>query len=352
MGKTGEGSKILCLSTETGKEIWSYRFERRREPQSTPTTDGSFVYALDKKGILVCLNARNGKLKWKRDLVADYDVVKPFYDFAASPIIESDLVIMTANSSGIALNKETGEKVWDSERPPKKIRAYWANIAKGTDYSTPVFYDHEGKRFAAIFSYRGLHSVETKTGDVLWLYEWSKLYSGRHITDPLIFDNKIFITDFSYRNEEFECILLDIEGGTPNVIWERQSLGSEITTPVFIDGYIYGGHGGPDMGYISLRCLDSKTGEVMWEEDLGKRPREREMLSISAAGGKLIILEEDGMLHIAEADPSAYHPISSCQLPSEKGFHRWWTHPVLYDSRIYCRNYIGDLVCIDLGKQS
>jgi hypothetical protein len=88
----------------------------------------------------------------------------------------------------------------------------------------------------------------------------------------------------------------------------------------------------------------------MWEADLGKEPYSRKGISISAADGKLIILEEDGMLHIAKADPSEYKPISSCQLPSQKTMHKWWTHPVLYDGKIYCRNYVTDLVCIDVSN--
>ena len=60
-----------------------------------------------------------------------------------------------------------------------------------------------------------------------------------------------------------------------------------------IDGYIYGCEGGPEKGSGSLRCLDVVTGEVMWEEDLRGIT-----MSLMAAGGKLIILNGKGDLHI------------------------------------------------------
>jgi outer membrane protein assembly factor BamB len=346
-GRTKEGVTVFCLNEETGQEIWRQSIDEMVDPQPTPTIDGNSVYVLSNKGFIWRLNAKNGKLRWKKDLISEYKVTKPFYNFAGSPVIEGDLLILTANTSGIALDKKTGNRIWDSSNPPKRIRAYWSGHTKGTDYSTPVMWEYEDKRYAILSSYKGIHSVEVETGNVLWLYEWSKLYSGRHITDPLIFDNKVFITDFSSVAVEFECVFLDIGGEKPKVIWKNQNLGSEISSPIMIDGYIYGGHGGPDMGSSSLRCLDVETGKMMWEKTMGK-----EVISLLASDGKLIILEDIGVLRIANAKPTAYEEISSCDLPATKGFNKWWTPPVLYKGKIYCRNYVLDLVCIDVRKKS
>ena len=81
----------------------------------------------------------------------------------------------------------------------------------------------------------------------------------------------------------------------------------------------------------------------MWEKEL-------RFSSLTAANGKLIILEENGILHIAEANPTAFQEISSCQLPSESGRHIWWTPPVLYRGKLYCRNWAYELSCIDVSK--
>jgi len=99
----------------------------------------------------------------------------------------------------------------------------------------------------------------------------------------------------------------------------------------------------------SLQCLDVETGGVMWEEKLGKKS-----ITLMAADRKLIILEADGILHIAEATPSSYKEISCCSLPGaipgKEGFKKYWTPPVLCGGRIYCRNSFGNLVCIDVRK--
>jgi hypothetical protein len=75
------------------------------------------------------------------------------------------------------------------------------------------------------------------------------------------------------------------------------------------------------------------------------------MASLTAADEKLIILEEDGTLHIAEAAPSAYQEISSGDVhEGEDKKRKFYTPPVLCNGKIYCRNFYGDLVCIDVSK--
>ena len=72
-----------------------------------------------------------------------------------------------------------------------------------------------------------------------------------------------------------------------------------------------------------------------------------------SASGKLIILEIDGILRIAEAVPSAYIEISSCDvLGGERKPRKFLSYPIPYNGRIYCRNFAGDLVCIDVSKKS
>jgi outer membrane protein assembly factor BamB len=343
---TMDRRSVLCFNSETGKEIWKYSFDSFSGPQSTPTIDDKYIYALDSEGVLVCLRAKNGKCMWRKDLVSEYDIVKPHYGFAGSPIVEGDLIILTANTSGIALSKKTGELVWSSAKPPKKFNAYWRTVSKGTDYSTPVIYNSDGKTCATIFSYNGLHCVDIVTGQLLWQYQWSEVYSGRHITDPLIFDNKVFITDFSSRVVNFECVMLDISTNEPRIVWKNQNMGSEISSPVMLDGYIYGCHGGPDMGSSFLRCLNVETGEIMWEKKLGHKT-----ISTAAADEKLIILEDSGTLRIAKATPSSYQEISSCDVfGSEHLLKQFLTPPVLCNGKIYCRNYNGELICIDVSK--
>jgi outer membrane protein assembly factor BamB len=187
--------------------------------------------------------------------------------------------------------------------------------------------------------------VEVETGKMLWLYDWEVIYNkiGYQVTDPIIFDSKLFIAQ--YFPWYLGGFVLDISGKEPKVLWKNKDLYSQTSSPVMIDGYLYICQGGIHTGAGSLQCLDVVTGKIMWEERLDERP-----ISLMAADGKLIILDYRGNLFLAEATPSIYKEISKCIIPDQKSLVRWSTYPVLCGGKIYCRSDIGDLVCIDVRK--
>ena len=328
---------IYCLNADTGEEIWRRPLEETyRDIYTTPTIEGKYLYALSSEGVLFCLKSKNGKVLWERDLISEYDVVRPRYGFGGSPVIERNLVILNLNLSGIALNKNTGEMVWVSEQyHPSNTCPQGKNMAS---YATPVIFDWEGKRCALMYHCTGLYSVDVQTGQQLWYFEFMAI--GAKASDPIFFEDKVFIsTGYALAR----CVLIEITGSEPKALWENENMRNEFSSCVYIDGYLYGSDG--DHGtQCPLRCIDVETGDVLWEEEM-------KMASLMAADDKLIILEEDGILHIAEAAPSAYQEISSCDvLEGEQKGRLFYTPPILCNGKIYCRSYYGNLVCIDVSK--
>jgi outer membrane protein assembly factor BamB len=66
-----------------------------------------------------------------------------------------------------------------------------------------------------------------------------------------------------------------------------------------------------------------------------------------ATNGKLIVLTEKGELLVAEASPKEFKLISRAQVIGGK----CWTTPTLSNGRIYCRNSVGDVVCLDVSSK-
>ena len=333
----GKGeTSALCLDSNTGEEKWRTGLETSDEVNSTPTIDGSSLYCLNLKGVLFCLNTRNGKIRWKQDLVKDLKTDNIPYGFNTSPLVVDDLLILNINTAGLALNKKTGKVVWASEAHEKLSRV------NGQGYhATPVLYDYQSEKRLLLFGATGLLTLEPSTGQRLSYYEWYEPNTAT-CADPEPFDDKVFLRGNNILNSS---LLLDISGNEPKPLWENQSMCNDVGTCVRMDRYIYGSDG--FQRRLFLRCIDFFTGELMWEQEMHLGGN----VAVSAAGDKLLVLEDDGNLHIAEASPEAYTEISSCQLPSTiMGNHKWWTPPVLYRNRIYCRNYTGDLVCIDMSK--
>jgi outer membrane protein assembly factor BamB len=287
-----QNDTILCLNAENGKTIWKYSYECKNKSYgapATPTIDGDLVYTLSAEGHVFCFNAPNGKVQWFTHIVKEYKAVCPPYGCCSSPVVEGDLLIIYSNSFGIALNKHTGKLVWQSPPPDRQgdMPSYEG------EYATPVLYNQNGKRYMLTFSINGLNSVEVETGRLNWFYEWNPTVAK--VADPIVFPDKVFITYYTTR-----CVLLDIENGTPKVLYQNQNMQSDVVTPVLINGYLYGCHGMAFNGLGVLRCLEFKSGTVMWEKDLG-RP-----MFISAAGARLLLLTDRGTLIIAEASHETY----------------------------------------------
>jgi outer membrane protein assembly factor BamB len=349
MGTIKGNNTVSCLRADSGQPVWQYSFESFDDAQATPVVSADSVCALSKGGILLCLDALTGKLRWQKDLVADFGAVRPYYGFAGSPVIVGQTVLITVNTAGMALNVATGDLAWMSDAPPKRIIAYDTAETNGSDYSTPVLYAKDGKTYALIASWKGLSSVEVEKGTPNWVYEWEQ-YSGRHITDPVVVGNQVFIAQNYGGGTSADSLLMEMAEGRPRVIWKSQDFPTEISNPVIIDGYIYGGQGGPYKYNAGLRCVSLATGKVAWEKTLSEAAF-RKCVSLISAAGKLIALTDDGILVVAEASPKGYREISRCIVPGiEKALVNFWVPPVLCNGRVYCKNYYSELVCIDMSK--
>jgi len=345
------GFTVFCLDAATGRRIWQRSFESRNYPRATPAVDGDSLFVLTMEGLLYGFNSRTGRQRWRKDLVVDYGVLKPYYSFAGSPVVEGDLVLLTANTAGIAVKCETGELAWDSEPPPRE-----ASISdwNGTDYSTPVLCSLNGAETALLYSWKGLSSVETRSGRILWQHPWKHRYNLQ-CADPVVIGNTILLA--SVWNPDFsrKSIMLDTTSKDPRESWSSPDLVSDITTPVVIDGHIYGCNGsvhqGVDPDVASLRCVELATGRLLWEEMLPDPGKRVQQISLSAANDILIVLDDIGTLYTANASPEGFKEIARCDVL--KGASRpraFWTPPVLCNAKIYCRNLAGDLVCIDVSR--
>ena len=339
---------VYCLESDNGKIIWKAEYPEFRPPVSTPTIDGAFVLTLSFAGRLACRAILDGSLRWERNIVAEFGAVMPTYGFAGSPVVEGDLVILTANTSGMALKKSTGDLVWTSDKPPDKsnFEGYTA-----TDYTTPVLFSRDGKQQALLYGWKALNAVEVANGKVLWSYPWDFYFM--HPTEPVLAGNRFLLPQVWERDPDHKshAVFLELKEGRPEVLWKSAEFHSDIAMPVIIDGFIYSCFGGPQQWtpYASLCCLEVDTGKLRWEERLGSERPAKHNVSLMASAGKLIILNDEGTLIIAEANPERYNEIARCDvLAGKAGSRTFFSAPVLCNGRIYCKNLGGELICIDV----
>jgi outer membrane protein assembly factor BamB len=326
MGNSGKVDYVSCFNVNDGEVVWTHSYPCKPPqypgPRGTPFIEGDRVYTFSSAGDLFCLDAATGDPKWSVKVTSALRVRSPKWGFASSPVIEGDMVIVNAGRHGMAFDKMSGEKVWDSGK------------AIG-GYSTPVVYELEGRKFVAIFGQKAAYGVALDDGKQIWSFPWETEYDV-NAADPVVFEHFVFITSGYDRG----CALLDISGGTAKKLWENTTIASQFGTSVYIDGYLYGISGNAGKG--TLVCLEAKSGKAAWRHKLA-------FGSVMAAGGNLIVLTELGDLYLVTATPDSYKEVGRGKaFTPKKG--RIWTMPILANGRLYVRSSEGDLACFDLRK--
>lgn len=325
MGNSGKDTNIdtvFCFDAQTGQELWKHSYSCPLQAKyyeggtlSTPTVDAGKVYTLSKMGDFFCLDAKTGRVLWQKQLNKDLGFELPTWHFSSSALIVDDKVVVNVGTGGLALNKNTGDVVWQS--------------GKGKcGYSTPVPFTMDGKPGLALFGEVTLVAVSPLDGKQLWEYPWKTQYEV-NAPDPIIVGNQVFISSGYKRG----CSLLEISGSEVRKVWENKTMAMQINCPILRDGYVYG------FDEDVFKCLKLQDGKEQWrDKSLGKGSL------MMSADGRMILTGDKGELVVAKADPQKFDVLARAQaLPKAL----CWTSPVLANGRIYLRNTPGDFVCVD-----
>jgi outer membrane protein assembly factor BamB len=322
---------VYCLKEKTGEVVWTYEYPGTAAtytgPRAFPLVRGGFVYTISWDGILNCLDAATGRVAWTEDIKAQYGLMprEQEFGFCAPPVIQGNILLLNAREYGVALDKRTGAPIWQSP-------------AAMSGYASPVPFTRNGRNLAAMFGAAKLYVVETETGRLVGAGAWPTKYEG-NIADPIVLGDDILVS--STYEQGYGLFRLSDAG--LSLVYRQKGLGAQMSAGVAINGYYYGN----DFWYYyrrgEYRCIEIATGRTMWAKKQG-------MGAVIAVGDTLLLLNEYGRLAAAPANPSSYSEIASCQLgPNRKG--QWFTPPTFARSRLYVRNYDGDVFCLDLSKR-
>jgi hypothetical protein len=171
--------------------------------------------------------------------------------------------------------------------------------------------------------------------------------------------NEVFISE----TYQIGSSLLKVRPRGYDVVWKDQaqqrdkSFRAHWNTPIHIDGYLYGASG-RNPGDADLRCIEWKTGKVMWTEPTQDRS------SLLYVDGHFINLGEFGTLQLLRVNPQRLEIVSEVILrrnepgqdPSDGGPPRLlrtpcWAAPILSHGLLYVR---GDdrVVCLEVIPES
>lgn len=321
-----EGSQdvVRAISLATGKDKWTYRYDSPAGnnygySRATPAFSEGKLYTISQLGLVNCLDAKTGKLIWSRNVQVDFGGQKPGWDYAGSPLVDGNKVILTPggqNAGMVALDKNTGKTIWQG------------GSSAVPSYSTPNVATINGVKQYVVMYAKGVMGVDASNGKLLWYARWETSYDV-NAADPIVIGNSVFVTS-GYGHG---CALFDITGSTATKRWENKAIQAQFASSVYSGGYIYG-TGDPGL----LTCLNPKDGSVVWSQ------RGFEKGGAIGVDGTLIALDGAGNVIMCEMSPAGYKELGRLKAPLGG---QSWTAPIVAQGKLIIRNK-NQIACIDL----
>lgn len=334
MGDGPDGSEVQALSPADGKKLWSAKVGKPGDPggypgpRCTPTVDGNWVFALGQYGDLVCLEAATGKEVWRKSLTKDFGgQMMSGWGYSESPLVDDDKVVCTPGGTKgtlIALNKKTGELIWQSREFTD--RAAYASI---------IIAEMGGVRQYIQLTDAHVAGVAAADGRLLWRAE--RKGSTAVVPTPIFKDNHVFVTSgYGAGCNLFKITPAD---GAFKVeeVYDNKDMVNHHGGVVLIGSYLYG-HS--DRG--GWTCMELWTGKVVWRHNgVGKG-------SLTYADGQLYLRGEGGKGTVAlvAATPASYQEKARFDQP-DRSNQRSWPHPVIANGKLYLRD-MDVLLCYDV----
>lgn len=327
-GTADKKQVLFCLDADDGKIIWQTPIEQEYPEKqggdgtrATPTVDDGRVYILGARGTLLCCDAKTGKPLWHHK----YDAA-PRWGYSGSVLIEGNLAIVSPGEkqgSLVALDKQSGKQVW-------------AVGHDDTGYATPYPFDFDGKRYVAGFMGKLALIVELPGGREVCRIPWEQ-DNNVNAASPIVHKDLMFLGSAYGRGCAVYRLSRDGKGLKATQVWAKPVMQNKFQTPVFFDGHLYASD---ERG---LKCVELESGKNVWTQ----RGVANGTVLLNQPDPKqpphLFVLTEDGDLLIARATPDGFEPQTRAEILSD----RCWSAPVLHNGRIYARN-LDRLVCFSL----
>lgn len=315
---------VTALNLADGKQVWSHADSTRyfttlggEGPRATPTVHADRVYTLGGNGILNCLDLKNGKPFWSKDLVKEHSTKTPEWGFAGSPLVHDGKVIVNAGGkpgrSVVAYDATTGQLAWTSGED-------------SAGYSSPVFLTLAGVPQIVVFNHKQVQAHNSQTGAILWEHPWPATHP--HVTIPIpVSTNKLLVSSgYGYGSE-----LLEISPTNATRVWKSNRLKSKFANLIFHQNFVYGLDDG------ILACMDPATGERKWH---GSRQGHGQMLLV---GDLILLMAESGAVLLIEPSPQEEQIVARFEALNNKT----WNPPALAGDILIVRNNL-EAACFKL----
>ena len=293
---------------------------------ATPAIDGErvFIQFMVQDGIWLTALDFDGQIAWQKKVGA----FKSVHGFGPSPLLYKSLVIVAGdNPDGsflTALNRKTGDVVWQAPRP---------NLQS---FASPVVAHVCGRDQLLITGPYQVGSYDPNTGEELWTCEGPTKVAAT----TMVWDDELVYASAGYPDKNLLCIRADGSGDVTetHLVWQQRGKATYVPSLLLHEGLLYMVNDG---GVV--QCFESKTGDVVWDDKLDGGFSSSPML----AGGNIYVANEDGKLYVFKPGRK-FELVAKNDLGTDGSGDGGFASPVFLDNRIYLRT-LHALYC--LGAQ-
>lgn len=309
---------LLCLDRRDGKVRWQKTVAigdkvigRNNMASPSPVTDGKTVFVMFGTGDFAAFDFE-GKELWHRNIGKDYGRFAVMWLYGSSPLLYKDKLYIQVlqrepiptdyahalddkphrESFLLCMDPKTGKDIW------KHVRATTAKMESNESYATPI--PLEGKNGSEIIIVGGNCTTahNPQTGEEIWRCDGLNAKDGpwMRIVPSVVTGNGMVFASAPKKEPVFAIR----DGGKGNVTathvaWKFEEFPTDCVTPLYYKDRLFVLDGDRQM----ITCLDPKTGNKLWQGNLGTREIFRS--SPTAADGKIYCLSENGTVVVLDA---------------------------------------------------
>ena len=290
---TKDGNKMyaICVNKLSGKIEHDIHVFDVKSPQAitnentyaspTPVVEEGRVYVHFGTYGTACISTKDGQILWKRrDLNCDHEIgAGP----ASSPFIYNNFLIFNVDGRDvqyvIALNKETGETAWKTNR---SVDFSDVQVNQRKAYGTPFIIPRGNTNQMVSIGAKGVYSYDPENGKELWKAE----HRGWSIAPRPVYGEGLVFTMIDRDRPEMWAINPNGSGDITetHIEWKETKRMPPRASPIIIKGLLFVVDRN---GYIS--CIEAKTGKSIWQ----KRMKGRFSASPILANNLIYFFNED-----------------------------------------------------------
>lgn len=343
--RPGRSYLVEALNAKTGKLIWNRELESVYQaggpdpdngPKAVPLIHKKHIYLFGTGGNLFCLKLSDGSVVWQKDVLDIYSSPSGYFGAGSTPIVldEKLLVNVGGKDAGVvAFDLKTGKELWKT-------------FDDRASYSSPIEFKLKDKSLAVFVTRLNCAVIDPKDGKVLGKIPFGR--SGATVNGAMpvnVMDNKIFLNSaYGVGLKVFTITEGKIAASKQN---PNDQFASQYSTPVALDGAIYGTSGREDVGDGSFRCVDLNGPriKVAWTQE--RFPVGHSIL----VGNQIVVLDCKGGFHVIEANRTKFNRVYQTKLFDTDAR----SIPAISNGLFYARSNAvrgkGELVCVEVGRR-